>query len=407
MVITMSPVTGRPCSFSRRFAVAAVSLLVATLTTTAVAEPAGAMNKHVSVCGPPAAGKAQCHADVVVDASGAPLVTPGPVGLAPSDLQAAYRLPSATGGAGQMVAIVAAYDSPNAESDLAVYRSQFGLPSCTTANGCFRKLDQKGGTKYPQADGHWAQEISMDLDMASAACPNCKLLLVEAASNSYADLGAAVDRAASLGADAISNSYGGPEFSTETANKYDGHYNHPGIAITASSGDAGYGPQFPAASPHVISVGGTSLVPDSTVPRGFRETAWAGGGSGCSSYVAKPTWQHDAACPRRTIADIAAVADPSTGVAAYDSYPYQGRSGWLTMGGTSAAAPIVAAIYALAGNTAELNPPNAASLYSHPESLFDVVAGANGSCAGSYLCTAGVGYDGPTGLGTPNGTAAF
>jgi subtilase family serine protease len=305
-----------------------------------------------------------------------------------------------------MVAIVAAYDSSSAEADLAVYRSQFGLPSCTTANGCFRKVDQKGGTRYPQADGHWAQEISMDLDMVSAVCPNCKLLLVEAASNSYADLGAAVDRAASLGAVAISNSYGGAEFSTETGSKYDGHYNHPGIAITASSGDAGYGPQFPAASAHVISVGGTALVADSTVPRGFRETAWAGGGSGCSAYVAKPTWQHDTGCPRRTITDVAAVGDPSTGVAVYDSYPYQSRSGWLTMGGTSAAAPIVAATYALAGNTAQLNPP-AASLYAHPDALFDVLAGANGTCGGSYLCAAGTGYDGPTGMGTPNGIGAF
>lgn len=397
----------------RRF----IGLLLLTLVASLVAavDPAGARNEkeeqgggtsHRAVCGPPRHSGAQCHARVATDDRGAPLAAAGPVGFTPEQLQAAYALPSASAGAGRTVAVVAAYDAPSAEADLAVYRSQFGLPSCTKANGCFRKVDQKGGTKYPRPDARWAQEIALDLAMVSAICPNCKILLVEATSNNFTDLGAAVDRAVTLGAVAVSNSYGAPEFSAQTAPKYANHYNHPGVAITASSGDAGYGVQFPAASAHVTAVGGTTLVPDSTTLRGFTETAWSGAGSGCSAYSPKPTWQRDLGCHRRSVADIAAVADP--GVAIYSSYPYQGRSGWLTMGGTSAAAPIVAAIYALAGNTAKVNPPYAASLYSHTESLFDVTTGMNGSCgAATYLCTAGVGYDGPTGLGTPNGLGVF
>ncbi|MCA1832881.1 MAG: S8 family serine peptidase [Actinobacteria bacterium] len=373
---------------------------------TANAQPGGGKaTGHRAVCGPPRPGGAECHARIATDESAAPLTASGPVGFTPQHLQAAYVTPSSTAGRGQTVAVVAAYDAPNVEADLGVYRSQFGLPPCTSASGCFRKVDQKGGTKYPRADDRWAQEIALDLDMVSAVCPNCKILLVEAASSSFSDLGAAVDRAASLGAVAISNSYGGPEFSAQTTAKYASHYNHPGVAITASSGDGGYGVQFPAASAHVTAVGGTTLVPDSTTARGFTESAWAGSGSGCSAYTPKPAWQRDVGCPRRAVADVAAVADP--GVAVYSSYPYQGRSGWLTIGGTSVGAPLIAAMYALAGNTAQLSPPYAGSLYSHPDSLFDVATGTNGSCAVAYLCAAGVGYDGPTGLGAPNGIAAF
>jgi subtilase family serine protease len=373
--------------------------------TSNVKWPGGPGVGHRPVCGPPRRGGAECHSRVAVDGSGAALSAAGPVGLTPEHLQAAYAAPATTAGFGRTVAVVAAYDAPTAEADLAVYRSQFGLPSCTKANSCFRKVDQKGGTKYPRADARWAQEIALDLAMVSAICPNCKVLLVEANSNSFADLGAAVDRAVTLGGVAVSNSYGAPEFSAQTTPKYASRYHHPGVAITASSGDAGYGVQFPAASGYVTAIGGTTLTPDPMNPRGFSETAWAGSGSGCSAYTSKPTWQRDIGCPHRTVADVAAVADP--GVAVYSSYAYQGQSGWLTMGGTSVGAPIVAAMYALAGNSGQPKPPYAASLYEHSESLFDVVTGANGSCAASYLCTAGVGYDGPTGLGSPNGVAAF
>jgi subtilase family serine protease len=275
------------------------------------------------------------------------------------------------------------------------------MPPCTTANGCFRKVDQTGGTNYPRGNTGWAEEISLDLDMASAICPNCKILLVEAKTNSFANLSASVDRAAVMGATVISNSYGGNEYSSEVSDQV--HYNHPGIAITVSSGDAGYGVEFPAASQYVTAVGGTSLTRNSST-RGFTETVWGGAGSGCSAYITKPSWQTDAGCARRTVADVSAVADPNTGVAVYDTYHLH-PGGWLVFGGTSVAAPIIGAVYAVAGNAGSIT--YGSFTYSHRTSLFDVVSGSNGNCGGSYLCTGTAGFDGPTGLGTPNGTAAF
>ena len=358
---------------------------------------------HAPVCpGPARAADARCHARVVTDEKGSPSVTSSPTGLAPADIQAAYALP-ADGGAGQVIAIVDAYDHPNAENDLNVYRAQFGLAPCTTANGCFRKVNQAGVQgNYPRSNQGWALEISLDLAMASASCPACGILLVEASSNSLANLGAAVNTAVALGATVVSNSYGGSEFAGELA--YESTYlDHPGVAITASSGDNGYGVSFPAASRFVTAVGGTRLVRDASA-RGFTERAWSGAGSGCSGYVAKPSWQTDASCVGRAVADVSAVADPSTGVAVYDSYGYKGQRGWFVVGGTSASAPIIAGVYALAGNASGLL--YGAAPYASPASLFDVVGGSNGAC-GMYLCTAVSGYDGPTGLGTPNGTAAF
>ena len=356
---------------------------------------------HARVCPGAEVGAARCHSWVRVDGTGTPLATTAPNGYGPADLQSAYALAGASGTGTS--AIVDAYDDPNAENDVNVYRSQYGIPACTTANGCFRKINQTGGTKYPRANGGWAQEISLDLDMASAICPNCKILLVEASTNSFANLSAAVDQAAKTpGVVAISNSYGGGEYASETTDQ--AHYNHPGIAITVSSGDNGYGVEFPAASQYVTAVGGTQLVRASNA-RGWTETAWSGAGSGCSAYVAKPSWQTDNGCTRRTVADVAAVADPNTGVAVYDSYAYRGASGWLVFGGTSVAAPIIASVYALAGNAASIS--YGSYPYSHTSSLFDVTSGSNGSCNVPYLCTAIVGFDGPTGLGTPNGVAGF
>ncbi|MFL5627708.1 MAG: peptidase S8 [Ktedonobacteraceae bacterium] len=355
--------------------------------------------KHfVRVCSAATADYARCNSFLVTPFSSSPS------GYNPADLQSAYNLPSSTAGSGQTVAIVDAYDDPNAESDLGVYRSQFGLPACTTANGCFKKVNQSGGTKYPRANGGWAQEISLDLDMVSAICPNCHILLVEASSNSLANLGAAVNEAARLGANEISNSYGGGESSSDTS--YDtSYYNHPGIVITASSGDNGYGVEYPAASQYVTSVGGTSLNRNSSTARGWSETTWSGAGSGCSAYDPKPSWQKDTGCSKRSVADVSAVADPNTGVSVYDSYSYQGRSGWLVFGGTSVASPIIASVYALAGNASTVT--YGSYPYSHTSSLNDITSGSNGSCSGSYLCTAGSGYDGPTGNGTPNGTGGF
>jgi subtilase family serine protease len=357
-------------------------------------------------CGAPARGTATCHAFIRTDVaqndrSAKPnATTPG--GLNPPDLQSAYKLPSATAGSGQTVAVVDAFDDPTAEGDLGVYRSQFGLPPCTTANGCFRKVDQRGGTRFPRVNAGWAAEISLDLDMVSATCPNCKIILVEADSNSFANLGAAENEAAALGANVISNSFGGSDASDATNGA---PFNHPGIAITVSSGDSGFGTEYPASSRFVTAVGGTSLTRSSTA-RGWSETAWSGAGSGCSPFNTALPGQagFDTGCPTRAVADVSAVADPATGVSVFDTTPIQGQSGWLVFGGTSVAAPVVAGVYGLAGNAASIdnNFP-----YAHAGSLFDVTAGSNGTCVPAQLCTARPGWDGPTGLGTPNGTGAF
>lgn len=328
--------------------------------------------------------------------------TSTPTGLNPADLQSAYALPSATAGSGQTVAIVDAFNDPNAESDLATYRSHFGIAPCTTANGCFRKVNQSGATSpLPTNNTGWGEEMSLDLDMVSAICPNCHILLVEASSSSIANLGASVNTAARLGANAISNSYGGSESSGEVSSD-SSFYKHAGIAVTASSGDSGFGVEYPAASQFVTAVGGTHLVRSSTT-RGWTETVWNGAGSGCSGFETKPTWQTDSGCSRRTVADVSAVADPNTGVSVADTFGT--GTTWLVFGGTSVSSPIIASVYALAGNASSTS--FGSFPYSHRGSLNDVTSGSNGSCGGTYLCTGVAGYDGPTGLGTPNGTGAF
>ena len=355
---------------------------------------------YEAVCGPAPRGSARCLADVLTvggatsPGTATPLITATPLGYGPADLQDAYGIVSeaATAGSSQTVALVDAYDDPTAEADLATYRTHFGLSACTTANGCFRKVNERGGTSYPAQSGDWAGEISLDLDAVSAICPRCHLLLVEADSSYIFDLAASVDEAATLGATQISNSYGNGEFAGDTS--FDADYDHPGIAITASSGDDGYGVSFPASSPYVTAVGGTSLTPAPSVPRGWSEAAWAGGGSGCSVYESKPAWQLDSGCATRTVADVSAVADPATGAAVYSS----SNGGWLVFGGTSLASPIVAAYDALVG-AAAASPQYP---YAHLGSYYDITSGTNGSC-GNYLCTALGGYDGPTGLGTPHG----
>jgi subtilase family serine protease len=362
------------------------------------------LSMHAAVCpGPAAAGEAHCHARIVVGTDGQAATATTPHGYVPADLQAAYATPSSTAGSGQTVAIVDAYDNPNAENDVNVYRQQFGLPPCTTANGCFRKVNQDGVQgSYPRGNVSWGQEIDLDIEMVSAICPNCKILLVEANSASLTDLGASVNTAVKLGANVVSNSYGGSESASEVTSEQT-YYQHPGVAITVSSGDGGFGVEFPAASRFVTAVGGTHLTRASGA-RGWAETAWSGAGSGCSAFITKPSWQTDSGCAMRTVADVSAVADPNTGVAVYDSYGRPRSTGWLQFGGTSVAAPIIGAVYALAGNGG--GGSGAASAYSHASALNDVTSGSNGTC-GTYLCTAGVGYDGPTGLGTPIGTSAF
>jgi hypothetical protein len=362
-------------------------------------------------------GHMACFALKQVNPSEPKTITPNsvspnatPSGYGPSSLQSAYALPSSTAGSGQTVGIVDAQDDPNAESDLAAYRTQYGLPACTTANGCFKKVNQSGATSpLPTADTGWAGEISLDVDMVSAICPNCHILLVEASSATTANLGTAVNTAVNLGAKFVSNSYGGAEDSSVTSAD-SSYFNHPGVAITASSGDSDYdGGSYPATSKYVTAVGGTSLTTASNA-RGWSETVWnttsytEGTGSGCSQYIAKPAFQNSitTGCAKRAEADVSAVADPATGLAVYQTY---GGSGWAVYGGTSAASPIVASVYALAGTPGSTDVPNTYP-YAHTANLNDVTSGKNGTC-GAPLCTAGTGWDGPTGLGTPNGVAAF
>ena len=385
------------------------------------------------VCGPAATGFARCHALIRTDVSGT--ATTSPSGYHPSDLRAAYSLPSTTAGAGQVVAIVDAYNDPNALSDVNTYRSTFGIPTISKCNGskpststnapCFMQVNQNGSTSsLPRNNASWSQEISLDLDMVSAVCPNCSIVLAEASSASMTNLGTAVNAAANLGATEISNSYGGGESSSDTS--YDSSYfNHPGIAITVSSGDSGYGVEYPAASQYVTAVGGTSLyltgAGTSSASYNY-ETAWEtssseGAGSGCSAYDPQPSWQSsltnitgttspDANCKKRAVADVSAVADPNTGVSVYDSYSYMGQSGWLVFGGTSVASPLLASVYALAGNAASVN--YGSYSYGHTSSLRDVSQyGHYTETCGTTLCNAYAGWDGPTGNGSPNGTGAF
>jgi len=362
-------------------------------------EALGSGHSHVSVCADAAPGTARCHARVVVDAQGQPTPNATVSGFGPADLQSAYNLPSATAGAGQVVGIVDAFGYPNAETDLATYRAQFGLPACTTANGCFKKVNQNGVQgSYPRTDTGWSEEQALDVDMASAICPNCKILLVQASSASFSDLATAVNTAAALGATVISNSYGGGESSSGLT--FESAYNHPGIPVTVSSGDSGFGVEFPASSRFVTAVGGTHLTRATGTARGWSETVWSGAGAGCSGLIPKPSWQTDPGCAKRTVADVSAVADPNTGVAVRWTSKQSG--GWLVFGGTSVAAPIIASVYALAGNGAGPDFP-----YAHKSAFNDVTSGSDGSCGGSYLCTGVAGFDGPTGLGTPNGTGGF
>lgn len=352
---------------------------------------------HAAVC-PAGVEQMRCNAHVLIDPTGKPAQSSTPSGYGPADLRSAYAV-TGTGSSGTLVAIVDAYGYPTADSDLAVYRSQFGLPPCTTSNGCLHIVDENGGTNLPRTNTGWDQEQALDLDMVSAMCPDCQILLVQASGATTTDLGTAVNTAVNLGAAVVSNSYGGGESGAASADS--AYYTHPGIAITASSGDNGYGVEFPASSPHVIAVGGTSLTAANN-SRGWTETAWSGAGSGCSSVFAKPSWQQDAGCAMRTVADVSAVADPNTGVAVYGP-SRRNRSAWMVFGGTSVAAPLVGGIYALGGGSATYG----SDPYAHTSALNDVTSGSNGSCGGSYLCTAVAGYDGPTGLGTPIGTTAL
>jgi subtilase family serine protease len=379
---------------------------------------------HVSVCGASGPGVARCHAHLVTDSGGNPIrlvvgngrvlakgaaaVSGGP--YSPGQLRAAYGITGA-GSPSTVVAIVDAYGYPNAAADVAAYRAEYGLPTLNCAKAgspCLRIVNETGGTKLPATNAGWDEEQALDLDMVSAMCPNCSILLVQASSASYADLATAEVEAAALGAHAIGNSYGGGENGSQP---YASAYNLPGVAVTASAGDSGYGVAFPASSPTVIAVGGTSLGWNGTTRA---EVVWSGSGSGCSKVYAEPVWQvpsktnpamtNNTLCTMRMMNDVAAVADPDTGVIVYMNIPPY-APGFYIFGGTSASAQIISGIYGEKNNAVTSSgKPDPYAAYT---SLFDVTSGSDGSCGGTYFCTAEVGYDGPTGLGAPKGDTAF
>lgn len=403
-------------------------LLFAAVLLSAVTLAAAPAQASQLACPSPTAGQLTCAVLVSPPAltqTGSAASTT-PAGYNPGQLQDAYGLQASNEGMRQTVAVIEAGGDPNAESDLGVYRTQYGLPACTSSDGCLTIINQTGGTTLPPPDTGYTQQIPTDLDMISALCPNCHILVVEADDNAITNLGQAVDEAVSQGAKIVDFSYSGPEDPSE-ASQWDPYFNHPGVAITAAAGNTGYtyGPvNYPAASPYVTAVGGTVLDASGATgctasqagSRGWCETAWSQTTSGCSEYEPQPTWQGATGCTGRADNDIAAIASstasPSAPVAVYDSY---NDSGWVEAGETGVAAPIIAGIYADAGTPGTGDNP-AAYPYQHPgggyinpgtayhyfDGLNDITAGSTGSnCSPADLCTAGPGWDGPTGTGTP------
>jgi subtilase family serine protease len=333
-----------------------------------------------------------------------------PAGWTPQQLERAYRLPVSRQ-SHQTIAVSIAYSTPHLAQYLAVYRKQFGLPPCTVASGCLRIVNQHGKVTPAAPSGlgsGWDLETTLDVSMISAACPHCKIIVVQATSTLDSDLARTDDTAAQLGAEVITNSYGQRENGYIMTWRH--AYEHPGHMIVASTGDEGFdAANFPSSLQTVTAAGGTELARAHNA-RGFTEQVWnqpdefAAGSSGCSAYVVKPAWQHDAHCPGRTTADISAIA---ADIPIYN----KAWGGWLTVGGTSVASPFIAGVYGLAGNAAHIT---VRYLYQHEPDFFDITKGNNvlfgtaaKTCGNDYLCTAKPGYDAPTGLGTPDGIAGF
>jgi subtilase family serine protease len=369
---------------------ALAAVFASVLVALVVAHAGGAANDHAAaaVCPGAPSGSARCHALVTVDAHGNPDASTAPTGLSPATIKSAYSFTtSSTAGAGTTIAIVDAYNDPNAEADLGVFSQQYGLPACTTANGCFSKVNQTGGTSYPRNDAGWSLEISLDVQWAHAIAPGAKILLVEASSNSFTNLLAAEDYAKAH-ARYVSNSWGGSESSGESS--YDSHFVASGVSFFVSSGDAGLPAEYPSASPNVISVGGTKLTFSSSGAL-LSETGWSSGGGGCSVYETATSAQSSfsgygqANCGgKRATPDVSLDADPASGVSVYDSVRYQGQQGWFTIGGTSASSPMWAGRSAVQGAVVD-----SAYVYGSTINYRDITSGNNGApcLVGFDLCT--------------------
>ncbi len=412
--VTFTPPAGTDVTLRFTAADAAGGSIDETITNAygVAAAPPGAPR---AACGPAPAGDERCFAIYQPQASVNAAIARGltgavarPLGLTPKEIESAYRLPVGRR-THQTVAVSIAYNTPHLAQYLAHYRRYFGLPPCTVASGCLRIVNASGHASPLPRSGvatGWSLEATLDVSMISVACPHCKILVVEGKDPTTGALARTEDTAARLGAQVISNSYGEREGGRPLT--YAKAYSHPGHTIVVSSGDTGFtAAMFPADLSTVTAVGGTELARAHNA-RGWSERVWnarfAAGGSGCSAYVKKPSWQHDPHCPGRTVADVSAVAS---------NIPIYNRAygGWITVSGTSVAAPLVAGIYGLAGNAATIGLGYA---YAHPGALFDIVRGNNSiffpprlACGDDYLCVAKRGYDAPTGLGSPDGIGAF
>jgi subtilase family serine protease len=380
--------------------------LLAFLLTGASAAPVGAAIARApqgvrvrALCHQPARLQLRCRSYVRLDGSDRPARTTAPAGYGPAQLRRAYAIPASSGDG--LVAVVTAYDDPSAAADLATYRSTYGLPPC--GPGCLSIIGQDGGSVTATPDQGWAGETALDLAMVSTGCPTCRITVVEAVSASLRDLATAERTAAALPSVlSVSGSFGAPESAAQQSFAPAFRAQQPGTWVVHSSGDDGYGVEFPAAVPGVVAVGGTSLFLGSD-GRVVAERAWSGAGSGCSLQGAAPAWQPAGPCgSRRAVSDVAAVADPATGVAVYATYGApRGSGGWLVVGGTSASAPFIAGLHA-AAHSGSSSP---ASLYSGV--LRDITSGSSGRCRPKARCTAGPGWDGPTGVGVPAGLAGL
>lgn len=317
--------------------------------------------------------------------------------MTPDQIKTFYGINKlANQGQGQTIAIIDAYDHPAIEADLAAFSTQFGLPACTTANRCFHKVYQ-GGTQ-PAANAGWALEIALDVEWAHAIAPKARILLIEATSAFLGDLFMCADLAAKNGATVVSMSFGIPEYGG--INYFDSFFQARNVVYVASSGDNGHGVEYPASSPYVIGVGGTTVRMDATGAY-LAETAWPGSGGGQSIAYAEPAYQGQAqSSGQRGVPDVAYSADPNTGFAVYCSF----NGGWLEVGGTSAGTPQWAALFAIANSMRTIKkkfPLSLANAYLYPIAAFyrDITSGSDGACGA--ICSAGVGYDFVTGLGTP------